>query len=493
MILPVIDNGPWATSEIPPPVADALLTVSPSLSVTKTPPDRLTTVSCEMAVSSGFAEAPTLAASNVRLVTVTSASDELPSIKAPSAKRLSELVPAQLIAELIVRTPRLEIVNGKFAPLIAIRSSSASDSSSVLAATLVAEPRSMPQPADAVFSWTDPTVACTEPARSIRSACMVTLGPLTDLPVTRLRFDPLPIAVKLTALVVAVAVTLPVSDNGPWATSEIPPPVADALLTVSPSLSVTKIPPDRVTTFSCEMAVSSGFAKVPTLALSDVRLVTVTSAPVRFPSTTAPTVNRLSELTPTGLMGWLTVIGPAVAEPILSTPAMMRSSSASDRPRVRGLPLSTSAPPRSMSVPTVSGRSTTVLAPACTETVEVRSIESAVSETVGAPVAPMIPPAAAWIPNDAVPPPPVPVTEIRPPLEAIREFVPVIQTPLLSDPVPDALPPVPVTVTLPLPPAVIWPPDCATTPRLLLLVPAPPPMPVTVTSPPLEVIWELKT
>ena len=104
--------------------------------------------------------------------------------------RCSVLVPAGLIGALIVIAPAL-LPPIRRTPA-KIRSSSASESSSVLAATSVVEPRSTPQPVDAAFSCTDPTVACTEPARFIRSACRIELGPLTILPATRLRFDPLP-------------------------------------------------------------------------------------------------------------------------------------------------------------------------------------------------------------------------------------------------------------------------------------------------------------
>ena len=49
----------------------------------------------------------------------------------------------------------------------------------------------------------------------------------------------------------------------------------------------------------------------------------------------------------------LTVTAPLLLLPICSVPAVMRSSSASVSPRVSGLPVSTSAPPRLMKVPAV--------------------------------------------------------------------------------------------------------------------------------------------
>ena len=49
----------------------------------------------------------------------------------------------------------------------------------------------------------------------------------------------------------------------------------------------------------------------------------------------------------------LTVTAPLLALPICSVPAVMRSSSASVSPRVSGLPVSTSAPPRLIKVPAV--------------------------------------------------------------------------------------------------------------------------------------------
>src|SRR5438876_336808 len=88
-------------------------------------------------------------------------------------------------------------------------------------------------------------------------------------------------------------------------------------------------------------------------------------------------------------------------------------------------------------------------------------------------------------------PPPAPVTDTLPPLDVIVELVPVTKTPLLVVPVPVRLPPLPSTVTVPLPPAVIWPAKDTWTPALVTLVLAPPPVPVTETLPPLDLIAPL--
>lgn len=53
---------------------------------------------------------------------------------------------------------------------------------------------------------------------------------------------------------------------------------------------------------------------------------------------------------------------------------------------------------------------------------------------------------------------------------------------------PEAAPPVPVTVTVPLLPALIWPPSVKATPVVWELAPVPPPCPVMVTGPPVDVI-----
>jgi hypothetical protein len=85
----------------------------------------------------------------------------------------------------------------------------------------------------------------------------------------------------------------------------------------------------------------------------------------------------------------LMVIGPLAASPMVSVPAVMRSSSASVRPSVSSMPLNTSEPPKSIRVPAVRGRSTTALAPASITVVEVSVIESARSVILDVPAAPI--------------------------------------------------------------------------------------------------------
>ena len=59
---------------------------------------------------------------------------------------------------------------------------------------------------------------------------------------------------------------------------------------------------------------------------------------------------------------------------------------------------------------------------------------------------------------------------------------------LLPDPA--ALPPVALIVTVPAPPAVIFPPKTTRTPKLWVLAPVPPPAPSTDTFPPVDEISE---
>ena len=73
-----------------------------------------------------------------------------------------------------------------------------------------------------------------------------------------------------------------------------------------------------------------------------------------------------------GEMAELMVMSPeavAPVRPITSVPAVMRSSSASARPRVSGLPVSTSAPPRLIRVPALRLRMFKVPVPADTVSV----------------------------------------------------------------------------------------------------------------------------
>jgi len=116
----------------------------------------------------------------------------------------------------------------------------------------------------------------------------------------------------------------------------------------------------------------------------------------------------------------LMVIAPLAAAPIVRVPAVMLSSSSSVKPSVSGLPASTSSPPKSIRVPAVRGRRTTAFAPASTEAVDSRLIESAVSVTVGVPTVPDTRPVdSSWIPTLHVPSPAVPITSISPPLDVI--------------------------------------------------------------------------
>ena len=102
----------------------------------------------------------------------------------------------------------------------------------------------------------------------------------------------------------------------------------------------------------------------------------------------------------------------------------------------------------------------------------------------GCPIAP-----AEAMETPGLPAVPVPVTEMAPPLDAMREFVPVTKTPLLLFGPLRGEPPTPVTVTVPPPPALIWPPPVTCTPQLLPPDPFPP-VPDTTTAPPLDVMRE---
>ena len=163
----------------------------------------------------------------------------------------------------------------------------------------------------------------------------------------------------------------------------------------------------------------------------------------------------------------LTVITPLFASPILIVPAVMRSSSASVRPNVSGLPDRISAPPRLMNVPVVLGVSRTVLAPALIEVVVWKSIESPMSVTWEAPAVPIWPPPLTEMAELLVPLPLTPRIEIAPPLAVTCEPVLRTNTPKFELPVPAVLPPVPVTVTVapaPVPAFVITPPFPTSTP-----------------------------
>ena len=83
----------------------------------------------------------------------------------------------------------------------------------------------------------------------------------------------------------------------------------------------------------------------------------------------------------------------------------------------------------------------------------------------------------------------MPVTWMLPPLEVILELVPVTRTPWLLTP--PAMLPVPWTVTVPVPPALIWAPLWTQDADIRAVRAEPavaPPMPVTCTFPPDDVI-----
>ncbi len=262
--------------------------------------------------------------------------------------------------------------------------------------------------------------------------------------------------------------------------------------TVVPSISIAKPAPAANETLPTVISVPavSGWTVVPGSSTSDPPAVSSEPGLNVIPSP----LTKFTAVLAGREMAALTVIAPLAASPMVSVPAVIRSSSASVRPSVSGLPDSTSSLPKSINVPAVSGRSTTSFAPASTDVSESRSIESPVRVRVGVPRVSLIcPPASSRMPKLDAPLPDVPITSMSPPLDVIRELLPAPSTPWLLFPVPAGFPPTPRTVTVawsPVPSLVMAPADHKPTPKFELLLPAPPPVPSTNTAPPLELTWE---
>ena len=209
-----------------------------------------------------------------------------------------------------------------------------------------------------------------------------------------------------------------------------------------------------------------------------VRVLFADNASELLAVTPAPVVSvRL----PVKLTAWLTVMFPAVASPMTRVPAVMRVSSAADKPRL-SVPLTTSLPPRLISVPAVCVLTVVWPAPELmalaksTETlfdvISRFALELDVSIAASNKARPVLPLLIA-------------VILTLPPPEVIKASDVVSNTPKLLAAVEFA---VPVTVNVPAPPADSVPPNSTETP--FALTPAPP-VPDTVTAPPAEVMMEL--
>ena len=180
----------------------------------------------------------------------------------------------------------------------------------------------------------------------------------------------------------------------------------------------------------------------------------------------------------------LTVIAPLLLSPICTVPAVIVSSSVSERPR--GPPSVSVAVPKLIATPLVKGRSVTVLE-ACALTVTPVPSKRLLLMRVMFPVPVdvlMVVEFFTSMPVLNVPAPSMPVTCMAPP-PVVSEPVLSKYTPWLLPPVPT--PPVPWIVSVPLPveetaaPLMITPADWFD-------APLPPPWPVILTLPPFEVI-----
>jgi len=166
------------------------------------------------------------------------------------------------------------------------------------------------------------------------------------------------------------ASTAPVRSTVP-ATFNCEYPVSNAV----PSIRMANSAPAANVTLLAVTSVPavSGWTTVPGSSASDPPAVCIVPGSKAI---TPPLISTTSVLAGREIAA-LTVIAPLAAAPIVSVPAVMRSSSLSVKPSVSGLPASTSSPPKSIRVPAVRGRRTTAFAPASTKAPEDKSMESA--------------------------------------------------------------------------------------------------------------------